>query len=78
MSVMVIAADRMFATEGVNITLIVQKPFTAMVAGLTGQLFVCAKSPMLVPVTAMLLIVRALGPLFVREITCVPLVVFTV
>lgn len=59
-------------------TLTVQKPFTGTVAGLTGQLLVCAKSPGLVPVTAMPEMASALGPLFETVIACEALVVFTV
>ena len=66
------------AAEGVKVTLIVQNPFTARVAGLTGQLLVCAKSPGLVPVTVMLLMVTVPGPLLVRVMACALLVVFTV
>ena len=61
-----------------NVTLMVQKPFTAIVAGLSGQLLVSAKSPWLVPVTAMLPMINGLGPPFVTVIVCVALVVFTV
>jgi hypothetical protein len=78
LSVIVIAAERELATKGVNVTPIVQKPFTAIAAGLIGQLFVCAKSPGFVPVTAMLPIARGLGPLFVTVIVCMPLVVFKI
>jgi hypothetical protein len=75
LSVIVIAAERALAAAGVKVTLIVQKPFTGTVVGLSGQLFVCAKSPGLVPVTAIPLIVSGLGPLFVTVIPCEPLVV---
>src|SRR5580693_9519655 len=72
LSVIVIAAESRLAANGVNVTLIVQKAFTAIVAGLTGQLLVCTKLLAFVPVTAMLLIASGLGPLFVTVIACVP------
>ena len=78
LSVIVIAAERRLETRGVKVTLTVQKPLTAIVAGLIGQLLVCAKSPGLVPVTAMALMLNGLGPLLVTVIACEPLVVFTV
>jgi hypothetical protein len=59
------AADRAFAAVGVNVTLIVQVPFTATVA---GQLFVCAKSPGFVPPSAMPVIASGFGPALVSVI----------
>lgn len=78
MSAIVIAAENGPAAGGVNVTLIVQAPFTAIVAGLTGQLLVCAKLAMLAPVTAMLAIASGLGPLLVTVIDCAALVTLTV
>src|SRR5208283_4695634 len=78
LSVMVIAAERWLAAKGVNVTLIVQEPFTAIAVGLSGQLLVAAKSPALVPVTATLAISSGFGPLLVTEIVCAALAVFTV
>ena len=75
MSAMVIEPDLVPTTVGVKVTLIVQKPFTAIAVGLSGQLLVCAKSPRLLPVTAIPLIVSGLGPLLVTVIVCVALVV---
>ena len=73
-----IAAEKALAARGVNVTLIVQEPLAASVAGLIGQLLVCAKSPGLVPLTAIPLIVAALAPVLVRVIACAALVVFAV
>ena len=60
------------ALVGEKVTLMVQEALTAR---LFGQLLVCAKSPALVPVMAMLLIVRAAVPLLVRLTVCAALVV---
>ena len=49
-------------TEGVNVTLMVQLALAASVDGLMGQLLVWAKSPLLVPVTAMLAMVTDVVP----------------
>jgi len=76
--VMVIAAERGLAAKGVNVTPIVQKPLTASVAGLTGQLFVCAKSPGLVPVMIIPFKLATPGPLFVMVTPCEALVVLRV
>jgi hypothetical protein len=61
---------------GAKVTLMVQLPFAATVAGDTGQLFVCAKSPALVPVMVIPLMVSAALPLFVSVTVCAALVVF--
>src|SRR5579872_2822335 len=63
---------------GVKTTLIVHVPFTASVAGLTGQLLVWPKSPALVPVMPMVAIVSAPGPLFVTVTACAALVVLII
>jgi hypothetical protein len=60
---------------GVNVAVIVQVAFSARVA---GQVFVWAKSAGFAPVTAMLLIVSAPGPLLVNVTLCGGLVVFTI
>ena len=58
-------ALRLPLAEGVKVTETVQVAFTASVAGLLGQVFVCAKSAALVPANAMPLIVKGAVPLFV-------------
>src|SRR5262249_48337205 len=58
-----------------KVTLIAQLLPAPRVAGESGHVVVLAKSPALVPVTAMLLIVSAPGPLLVRVIACAALVV---
>jgi len=72
---MVTAAESALAAVGVNVTLIEQVPFDAMVAGLMGQVFVCAKLLALVPVIAIPLMVAAPDPLLVMVTLCAPLVV---
>src|SRR5438270_2407305 len=54
-SVTVNVALRDPVTVGVKVTLMVQVPLAAKVEGLRGQLFVCPKSPGLVPVRPMVL-----------------------
>src|SRR5207244_3738908 len=49
-------------TEGVNVTLMVQLALAARVDGLIGQLLVWAKSPPLVPATAILAMVTDVVP----------------
>src|SRR5580700_3586459 len=78
LSVTEIAAERDPAAAGVNVTLIWQVPFAAMVLGLSGQLLVAVKSAGLAPVTVMLAMVAVPGPLLVRVVLCAELVVFTV
>src|SRR5436309_13120924 len=53
---------------GVKVTLIVQVPLAARVEGLRGQLLVCPKSPGLVPVKPMLVIVNAV-PVGLESVT---------
>ena len=60
-----------------NLTLIVQLPPVARVAGEVGQLLVCAKSALLVPVIVILLIVNAPLPVFLIVKICGALVVLT-
>ena len=78
MSVIVTAAVRAPVAVGMKVTFTVQLVEAANVDGLTGQFVVCAKSPALVPVIAMLLIVSAPGPLLVTVMACEVLVVFLV
>jgi hypothetical protein len=74
-SVMVTLAVRLPVADGLKVTLIEQVPLTASVLGLTGQVFVWPKSPLLVPVTAMLLIVSGPVPLLVSVTVWAALVV---
>src|SRR5438105_4348554 len=67
-------ALRLPADRGVNVTEIVHVAFTASVL---GHVFVCAKSPELVPPIAMLPIVSGAVPLFVSVTDCAALVVPT-
>jgi hypothetical protein len=62
---------------GSNVTLILQFAPAANVVGLTGQVFVCAKSPLFAPVMAMLVIVSAALPVLVKVTLCAVLVVPT-
>ena len=57
-------AVRVKGAVGVKVTLMAQLALTARVAGLRGQLLVRAKSPLLVPVMVMLLIVIGSLPVF--------------
>ena len=61
-------ALRLPVAVGENVTLRVQLPFAARELGLMGQVLVWAKSPELVPVMPMLLMVRAALPLLVSVI----------
>ena len=65
MSVMVTAALRAPLAVGLKVTLIEQWPPTAT---LPPQVFVCAKSPLLAPVIAMLVKVKVALPVFERVI----------
>jgi hypothetical protein len=53
------------AVEGLNVKLIVQMLPGARILGDVGQLFIWVKSPLLVPVTAMLVILSPAFPVFV-------------
>src|SRR5260370_1438951 len=75
---MVTLAPRLPLALGVNVTLIVQEALAASVLGLSGHGLVWAKSPAFVPVTAMLLIVKAAVPLLVSVTVLAALVVFTI
>ena len=74
LSVMLTEAVREPIAEGVKVTLIVQFPPAATLA---PQVFASAKSPLFVPVTAMLLRLTVAAPLFVSVTVCVALVVPT-
>jgi hypothetical protein len=63
--------------EGVNVTLSVQLAPAASVVGLSGQVFVCAKSAALAPLSEMLVMVSAAEPLFVSVTVLAALVVPT-
>jgi hypothetical protein len=68
LSVTVKMALRDPMAAGVKVTLIVQVPLAARVEGLRGQLLVCPKSPGLVPVKPMLVMVNAV-PLGFESVT---------
>ena len=68
LSVTVNVALREPVAVGVKVTLIVQVPLAATVEGLKGQLLVCPKSPGLVPVKPMLVMVNAV-PLGFESVT---------
>jgi hypothetical protein len=74
---MLTVAERAPVAVGLNVTLIAQFAFAASVAGLTGHVFVCAKSPALAPVMLTPVIVSAAVPLFVNVTACMPLVLPT-
>lgn len=57
---------RLPLAAGVNVTLIVQFALTVRVAVLAGHMLVCAKSPLFVPLMAMLEMVMGPVPLFVK------------
>jgi len=73
LSVMVRKPGRVPPVEGVKVTLIVQFAPAAIVAGATGQLLVCAKSP----VMAIELMTRGAVPELVTVTACAALVVPT-
>ena len=64
------AADSLVVVEGVKLTLMVQLPPAASVLGETGQVLVCAKSTLLVPVRVMPLMVKAALPVFFTVKLC--------
>ena len=68
MSVTANVAFREPVAAGVKVTLMVQVPLAAKVEGLRGQLLVCPKSPGLVPVKPMLVMVNAV-PLGFESVT---------
>src|SRR5205823_3671622 len=61
-------------TDGVKVTLMVQVPLAARVEGLMGQLLVCPKSPGLVPVKPILVMVNA-APLGFESVTALAVLV---
>ena len=63
-------AVRLNGAVGVKVTLMTQLALVARVAGLMGQLLVGAKSPLLVPVVVMLLIVSGALPVFESVTAC--------
>jgi hypothetical protein len=67
LSTRLIAAVRPPEAEGVKVVLIVQLPFTASEL---PQVVVSAKSPALLPVTAMLVMPKLRLPVFVRVTVC--------
>jgi len=74
LSVMLTEAERLPLVVGSKVTLIVQLPPAATEV---PQVLVCAKSPVLAPVSAMLETLSAAVPLLVRVAVSVPLVVLT-
>jgi hypothetical protein len=66
LSAILIEAVRFPEAEGVNVTVIVQEPPAAIEAGERGQVVVLPKSPALVPVTEMLVMVKFMLPVLVR------------
>ena len=67
-------ADLAPVAVGLNVTLMVQ---LAAAARLEPQVFVCAKSPLLLPVTVMLVKVNEAVPVFLSVIVLAALVVDT-
>ena len=74
LSVTVNVALREPVAVGVKVTLIVQVALAAKVEGLRGQLLVCPKSPGLVPVKPMLVMVSA-APLEFESVTALAVLV---
>ena len=74
MSVAVNVALRVPVAVGVKVALMVQVPLAAKVEGLIGQLLVCPKSPGLVPVKPMLVMVSAV-PLGFESVTALAVLV---
>ena len=66
LSAILTAAVRLPEAEGVKATVIVQKLLAATELGESGQVEVSAKSPALVPVTEMFVMVKFQLPVFVR------------
>lgn len=66
LSVTVMLADSAACVEGVNVTLMVQEVPAASVEPELGQVLVCEKSAAFAPVDAMLVMVSAAVPVFVR------------
>src|SRR5437660_901588 len=77
LSVILTLALRVPVAVGVNVTLMVQEAPAANVLELLGHVLVWAKSPALVPVRPILLMVRAAVPLLVSATAWAALVVLT-
>ena len=77
LSVIATEALRLPVAVGLKVTLIVQLALAARVAGLMGHVLVCEKSPLLVPVMAILEIDSAAFPPFVSVTFCEALLVPT-
>jgi hypothetical protein len=77
LSVIDTLALRVPVAVGVKVTLIVQFDPAASVLDPLGHVLVCAKSPLLVPVKPMLLMVKAALPLLVNVTVWAALVVLT-
>ena len=77
MSVMDTDALRLPVAVGLKVMLIVQFAPAPRVTGLVGQVLVSEKSPLLVPMMARLVIVRAAFPVFERVTLCAVLLVPT-
>ena len=77
LSVMLTLALRVPVAVGVKVTLMVQEAPAANVLELLGQVLVWAKSPLLVPLRPILLMVRAALPLLVSVTAWAALVVLT-
>lgn len=75
LSAMLSVADSLFVVDGVNVTLIVQLPPDARVAGAVPQVSVSAKSAGFVPVKLMVMPVRVLLVASVSVTGCDGLVV---
>ena len=75
MSATLTLAVRAPVAVGLNVTLITQFALAAKVAGLTGHVLVCAKSPAFAPVIETPVIVIAALPLLVSVTVCAALVV---
>jgi hypothetical protein len=73
--VIVTDAARLPVADGVNVTLMEQFAFAASVALLAGHVLVWAKSPLFVPVIAILEMVSGPVPELVRVTLCAALVV---
>jgi hypothetical protein len=71
-------AEREPEAPGENVTEIVHVAFTPSVAGLSGHVFVCAKSPAFAPATAIPVIANGAVPEFVSVAVFAALVVPTV
>jgi hypothetical protein len=77
LSVMLTLPLRVPMAVGRNVTLRLQLPFTARVAGLKGQLCVSLKSPAFAPPTTRLVILKGALPPFVSVTPCAGLLLFT-